>query len=220
MSQRGMSLRKLIYSDYRRYLWAGNVNPLTVVFGGQGLWASTIYRVSHSLYRSTRNTILERFARLVCGFLSKFMELITGVSLDYTVEIGRGLFIPHCGNIFIGSPMGDNCNVSQGVTIGVGGKGDFQGVPTIGNRVFVGANAVLAGRIRIGDDVLIGPLTLVTRSIPDRAVVIGNPCKIAWFEGSFDSIHYDGMEDDPGRNASLAKHSVSASHVVHSGGGI
>lgn len=48
----------------------------------------------------------------------------------------------------------------------------------IGDRVFVGPNAVVMMGVTIGDDVVIGPGTVVTRDIPPRTMVVGNPMKI------------------------------------------
>jgi len=60
------------------------------------------------------------------------------------------------------------------VAIGVGGRGDERGLPTLGDRVHVGVNAIIIGRITIGDDAAIAAGAVVTRSVPPRAVVMGN----------------------------------------------
>lgn len=101
-------------------------------------------------------------------------------------QIGNGFRLNHYGNIIInqGSIIGENCNVSQGVTIGNVSRGKLKGCPTIGNRVWIGANSVVVGNINIGDDVLIAPLTYVNCDIPANAVVSGNPCTIHNYNGS------------------------------------
>ena len=202
-----MSLFRLMYSDYRRYIVAGETNPLHAIFATQGLWASSVYRVSHWLFVNTNVPILRGLVLFGCQIASKITEVLTGISLSYRCTIGQGLYIGHFGNIFVGAPVriGSNCNLSQGVTIGIGGRGTARGVPVIGDRVHVGPNAVVAGKITIGNDVAIGACTVVTRSIPDRAVVIGNPSSIVWYDGSFPLVSYDGMDEDPQRVASQAK---------------
>lgn len=80
--------------------------------------------------------------------------------------------------------MGENCNISQGVTIGNISRGKLKGCPIIGNRVWIGANAVVVGNIKIGNDVLMAPLTYVNCDLPDGAVVSGNPLKILSYKGS------------------------------------
>ena len=52
------------------------------------------------------------------------------------------------------------------------------GAPTIGNSVWIGTNAVVVGKITIGDDVLIAPNSYVNCDIPEHSIVIGNPCRI------------------------------------------
>jgi serine O-acetyltransferase len=201
-----MSLGQLIRSDYRRYVAMGNPQWYSIVFLCQGLWASFVYRVSHRIVGWRHIPVFSRILRILISMASKFMEILTGISVTYDSEIGPGLHITHFGTIIIGSTvvMGRNCCLSQGVTIGAGGHGAGWGVPTIGDRVFIGPNAVIVGKIRIGNDVLIGAGAVVSRSIPDRAVVLGNPGRIVWFEGSFELVRYDGMADDPERLASMA----------------
>ena len=60
------------------------------------------------------------------------------------------------------------------------------GAPIIGNRVFLGINSTVVGKITIGDDVLIAPNSYVNCDVPSHSVVIGNPCKI---------IHKDNATD-------------------------
>ncbi len=64
------------------------------------------------------------------------------------------------------------------------------GCPVIGDRVWIGANAVVVGRITIGDDVLIAPLSFVNFDVPDKAVVAGNPAKIINYNGSEGYVNY------------------------------
>ena len=200
-----MLLIRLIHSDYRRYVAQGNPHFFSIILACQGIWASVVYRISHSLVSSTRVPIVKRCFRIIAAIASKLMQIITGIALAYDSEIGEGLHILHFGNIIVGSKvkMGSNCTISQGVTLGGGGHGLGWGVPTIGNRVYIGPNAVVFGKITIGNDVMIGAGCVVSRSIRDRAVVIGNPAQIVWFEGSFERIRYDGMDSDEERCASM-----------------
>jgi serine O-acetyltransferase len=61
------------------------------------------------------------------------------------------------------------------VTIGQTNRGKKAGCPKIGNRVFIGAGAVLVGKIVVGDDVIIAPNAYVTIDVPCNSMVIGNP---------------------------------------------
>jgi serine O-acetyltransferase len=137
--------------------------------------------------------------------LQKFVELLTGISIPAGCIIGAGLYIGHFGGIFVDEAcrIGTNCNLSQGVTIGQGGRGEERGVPVLGNRVHVGANAIILGKIEIGDDAVIGPGALVLNSVPPSGIVMGNPGRVVGNSGSFDFVIYDNMDRDPERRRAL-----------------
>jgi serine O-acetyltransferase len=139
----------------------------------------TFYRIC-SFY--SKKHILGIFSRL---WLLK-MKTKFGLQLFLKATIGKGFCLNHYGNILIGQgvTIGENCNVGQGVSIGNVSRGKLKGSPTIGNRVWIGPNAVVVGNITIGNDVLIAPLTYVNQNIPAKAVVSGNPFKIHNYNGS------------------------------------
>jgi serine O-acetyltransferase len=85
--------------------------------------------------------------------------------------------------------MGSNINIAQGVTIGSVSSGPRMGAPTIGDRTWIGANAVIVGRITIGQDALIGPGAYVFFDVPAGGVVLGNPGMIVANTGSGDYIN-------------------------------
>lgn len=95
-------------------------------------------------------------------------------------QIGKGLYLGHAHNISVNpnAIIGDNCNLNKGVTIGAENRGSRKGAPVLGNRVWVGANATVVGRITIGDDVLIAANTFVNMDVPSHSLVIGNPAVI------------------------------------------
>ena len=80
--------------------------------------------------------------------------------------------------------LGEDVNLAQGVTIGQTNRGRKAGVPVIGDRVWIGANAIVVGAVSIGNDCLIGPGAYVNFDMPPGAVVIGNPGKIVSYAGS------------------------------------
>ncbi len=95
-------------------------------------------------------------------------------------QIGRGLYLGHPYNISVSESavIGENCNLNKGVSIGAADGKAGSGAPVLGNRVWVGANAVLSGQITIGDNVLIAPNTYINMDVPSNSIVIGNPAKI------------------------------------------
>lgn len=104
----------------------------------------------------------------------------TGIQIPIKTRIGEGFYIGHVGNIVINPNViiGKNVNIASGVTIGQENRGKRKGTPTIGNEVWIGTNAVIVGNIKIGNDVLIAPLTFVNFDVPDHSIVIGNPGRI------------------------------------------
>lgn len=178
-------------SDFIKYKkYSGNKSSLVLLLTQQGLWALTVYRISNKIYKSS---LFKPLKKVLLGFVlvhQKWIEIATGISLPYTVTIGQQFYIGHFGGIIINAnvKIGNNCNVSQGVTLGVSGRGENRGVPTIGNNVYIGANAVIAGPITIGDNCVIAANTLVTKSIEANAVVVGVPGVIVNYNSSKDYI--------------------------------
>ncbi|RSL17556.1 serine O-acetyltransferase [Edaphobacter aggregans] len=109
-----------------------------------------------------------------------------GFDISPTTDIGPGLFIGHFGGVVI-SPhaiLGANVNIAQGVTIGATSRGSRKGAPTLEDRVWVGANAIIVGKVTIGHDALIAPGAYVNFDVPSSAVIVGNPGKVVSTAGS------------------------------------
>jgi serine O-acetyltransferase len=194
---------RLLYQDYRRYRAAGR-SALATVFLTQGFWASCVFRSSHAISESLPPGAARSTAKVVAAVLQKWVEILTGICIPRDCIVAGGLYLPTFGPIILGwGPIGENCTIEQNVTLGVAGRGDDRGRPTIGNRVFIGAGSLVVGKITVGDDACIFPGSVVTRSVPPRAVVMGYPAKVVSYEGSFDWISYDGMHQDPARRESL-----------------
>lgn len=109
-----------------------------------------------------------------------------GISIPFSVDIGPGFYIGHFGGIFINSrcKIGKNCNMSHGVTLGITMRGKNKGCPTIGDDVYIGPGAKIIGLVKVGNRAAIGANCVVTKDVPDNAVVVGVPGKIISFEGS------------------------------------
>ena len=181
--------------DYGRYSTRGD-GFFRIVFLTQGFWACAGYRVAHSLFESR--------IPFVAMLVQKAAEILTGISIAPGCEIGEGLYIENFGGIVIAreARIGQNFSVGQQVTIAGAGRREDWGAPVIGDRVYIGAHSVLLGRITVGEDAMICPGSVVTRAVPPRAVVMGNPARVVGWEGSFDWVQYEGMERDPERHAS------------------
>lgn len=130
---------------------------------------------------------LFRKAQYVKGFrgkvyrtLYKIISLQNAIEIPPLCKIGKGFSIYHPFNITINPStiIGDNCDIHKGVLIGEENRGKRKGCPIIGDSVWIGANAVIVGKITIGNDVLIAPNAFVNTDIPSHSIVYGNPCVI------------------------------------------
>jgi serine O-acetyltransferase len=148
-----------------------------------------------------------------------------GCSIPHTTSIGRGLYIGHIRDIVINerAVIGDNCNISQGVTIGQANRGRRKGTPVIGRNVYIGPGAKIVGAVQVGDHVAIGANCVVTDDVPDYAVVVGVPGRIISFEGSAGYVNRTdypgGREMRPHPEASIqdVQEMVSVSAMKRSG---
>lgn len=127
--------------------------------------------------------VLRRY-RVSCNPIWKLlhyrMSLRYGLEIPPATHIGGGLYLGHAFNITVnpGASLGSNCNLHKGVTIGAENRGKRKGCPSIGNCVWIGTNAVVVGKVAIGDDVLIAPCAYVNCDVPSHSIVIGNPCRV------------------------------------------
>lgn len=109
-----------------------------------------------------------------------------GVTIPWQAQIEPGLYVGHFGGIVVHprAVIGRNCNISQNVTIGQANRGRNAGSPIIGKQVYLGPGAKVVGAVRIGDRAAVGANAVVTRDVPDDAVVVGAPARVISLEGS------------------------------------
>lgn len=155
-----------------------------------GLWILTQYRLSKWVRIHCKILVLRQLLRLMCAIWEQVNQVLLHCEFPNTAEIGEGVYIPHPYSIVIhmDTQIGNNCILSQNITIGVGGRGDKSGVPKIGDRVYIAPGAKIFGAITIGNDVAIGANAVVTKDLPDNAVAVGIPAKIINYKGSQDFI--------------------------------
>ena len=209
----GASLRDAIRQDIDRYVAAAERDGHSAMLAGLRVplslkvWAVANYRISHALLTRVRPRALGR----VLGGLSfvgqRILSAFTGVEIDPHAHLGPGLMIPHDGYIVVGPVrVGRQCTFSHSVTIGQGLQGDgpaHEDTPVLGDRVWVGPGAVIAGPIKVGSDASVGANSVLLRDVPPRGVVLGVPARLLSHKGSFTQIYYRDMKDDPDRRLAL-----------------
>lgn len=116
------------------------------------------------------------------------------VHIDFTAQIGPGLYICHVGSIVSNRRcvIGKNYNLSHEVTLGARSRGELAGCPTIGDNVYIAPGSKVIGKIHVGDHAAIGANCVVTKDVPRRGVVVGIPGKVISEDGS------DGLVNEIG----------------------
>ncbi|MFC4671028.1 HAD-IIIC family phosphatase [Seohaeicola nanhaiensis] len=143
----------------------------------QGFWALFVHRFGN--WRMGQPKIIRAPATLIYRILFKLIEWMTGISLWYTVKIGRRVrFWHHSGMIIGARAIGDDVHLRQNTTIGVGQTWRNDELPIIASGVDIGAGACIAGAVYVGANAKIGANALVLTDVPAGATVMGNPAQI------------------------------------------
>lgn len=147
-------------------------NYLEILLCYPGLHAIWFHRIAHFLYLKRWYTL----ARVI----SHLNRWITGIEIHPGAKIGRRLFIDHGMGVVIGetAEIGDDCLIYKGVVLGGTTLEKRKRHPTLGNRVIVGSNSTVLGAITIGDGARIGSGSVVIKSVPPGATVVGVPGRI------------------------------------------
>jgi len=122
----------------------------------------------------------QRKAKLLGRLLSHLNRFLTGIEIHPGARIGRHFFIDHGSGVVIGetAEIGDDVLLYQGVVLGGTTLEKRKRHPTVGNNVVIGAAAVLLGPITVGDGAKIGANSVVVKSVPPGATVVGVPGRI------------------------------------------
>ena len=103
-----------------------------------------------------------------------------GCEIYPQATIGKGFYMPHCTGIVIGNTtiIGNNCVVFPNVVFGARyspkeGNPKGRRHAKVGNNCVFGANSTIIGDITIGNNVTIGAGAVVTKDVPDNAIIVG-----------------------------------------------
>ena len=147
-------------------------NVIEVLLCYPGLHAIWMHRIAHLFWRYR--------LRLLARLISHISRFLTGIEIHPGAKLGRRFFIDHGMGVVIGetSEIGDDVLMYQGAVLGGTTREKKKRHPTIGNKVIIGADAVILGAIEIGEGARIGSGSVVVKPVPPRATVVGVPGRI------------------------------------------
>ena len=148
---------------------------------------------------------------LIARMISQFSRFLTGIEIHPKAKIGKNLFIDHGMGVVIGetSEIGDNVTIYHGVTLGgispsidSDKQRNVKRHPTLKNNVVVGSGAQILGPISIGENAKVGANAVVTKDVPDNAVMVGIPAKNVGAVSSTDKTFtpYGIAKEDSNKN--------------------
>lgn len=125
-------------------------------------------------------SFLKCLAKMKFRYYDKMRNIYSeksGVEIGISCKIGKNCDIWHSGVVINGN-VGDDCIFHGNNVIGNKGKGHEDESPTLGNRVDVGAGAIIIGDLQLADDCIVGAGAVVTKSFAESgSVIVGVPGK-------------------------------------------
>ncbi len=163
-------LREDIRTVFAKDPAARNVAEVLLFY--PGLHALRLHRAANFLWRHRL-----RFLARGLSFLNRFL---TNIEIHPGATIGRRFFIDHGAGVVIGetAEIGDDVLMYQGGVLGGTTLKKGKRHPTVGNNVVIGTGAVALGAITIGDGARIGSGSVVVKSVPAGATVVGIPGRV------------------------------------------
>ena len=123
---------------------------------------------------------------LIARINSQFSRFLTGIEIHPKAKIGKNLFIDHGMGVVIGetSEIGDNVTIYHMATLGgispsinSNEQREVKRHPTLMDNVVVGSGAQVLGPVVVGKNAKIGANAVVTKDVPEKAVMVGIPAK-------------------------------------------
>jgi serine O-acetyltransferase len=169
-----------------------------------GLHAQWMHRLAHPLWRAG--------VPLLPRLLSHVARFLTGVEIHPGARLGRRVFIDHGMGVVIGETavVGDDCLIYQGVTLGGTSLDPGKRHPTLEEHVVVGSGAKILGNITIGHHSRVGSGSVVVKSAPPRATLVGIPARV--LEERAEDVVGPGHELDHGRMPDPTAKAITALH--------
>ena len=165
-------LQSIIYRD------PAAKSKLSLILTYPGVKAVFFHRIANFFH-------LAKFY-LVARMISQLSRFLTGIEIHPGAKIGRNLFIDHGMGVVIGetSEIGNNVTIYHMATLGgiapsinSNEQRQVKRHPTLGDCVVVGSGAQILGPVIIGTHAKIGANAVVTKDVPENAVMVGIPAK-------------------------------------------
>ena len=153
-------------------------SKLSLILTYPGVKAVFFHRIANFFY-------LAKFD-LVARFISQFSRFLTGIEIHPGAKIGKNLFIDHGMGVVIGetSEIGNNVTIYHMATLGgiapsinSNSQRQVKRHPTLGDCVVVGSGAQILGPVMVGANSKVGANAVVTKDVPENAVMVGIPAK-------------------------------------------
>ena len=143
----------------------------------QGFWAIATHRFGN--WRMGLPKLLRPPFTLLYRFLFKWVEWTCGITLPYTVRLGRRVRIWHHGGMILhADAIGDDVHIRQNTTFGVARRDALHQLPVIEDRCDLGCGVVVLGPVRVGHDSMVGANAVVVKDVPPFSVAAGVPAKV------------------------------------------
>ena len=153
-------------------------SKLSVILTYPGVKAVLFHKIAHFF-------CVAKFD-LIARIISQFSRFLTGIEIHPKAKVGKNLFIDHGMGVVIGetSEIGDNVTIYHMVTLGgispsidSDEQRDVKRHPTLKNNVVVGSGAQVLGPVTVGENAKIGANAVVTKNVPENAIMVGIPAK-------------------------------------------
>jgi len=149
---------------------------MKIVFRFPTFWLLVFHRYRFWVHSRFKNKFIRMGMKIFSLLGQRTFELITKSEILSTADIAPGFCFAGKGGVTLGArKIGRGCTIYENVTIG---RDHLWNIPELGEFVRVGSNSVIYGGIKIGNGVIIKESTVLTKSVPDYCIFLGNPGRI------------------------------------------
>lgn len=170
-----------IRSDFAHYCRVHNAETflakLLLPLEASSLLSLAVYRYGVWLYARPRPKLLALPGKLLFWTLYFGVRRVTHVGLSPTAKIGEEVWFASGTPIICMATIGKGSSLHGCNTLGAGGAGDRRGAPTLGENVVISTGAILFGRIEVPAGTVIGPNSVLSRSLSEPGAYLGVPAR-------------------------------------------